>query len=177
MSNTYKDRPYWVRTNQPVKDTIIKRHRHENFGKPIYRYRPQLDTNGEPVTEEYITDIARWVDGHLIGFETVKRERIIYERYIHSYTVDHCTIDEPETSRSRYLGPYLGNKPCTKVVFTNKYNRPRKVEKREYHATARSKEKSQNRNVVKVYNTGEDIETMNWETPTTRENMHHGWWD
>ena len=54
MSRTLKDRPHWVKQNDKNLPRIAE-HEHKDAGKPIVRYVPVKDENGNPVMETYTT--------------------------------------------------------------------------------------------------------------------------
>jgi len=120
MSRTFKDRPFWVKSNDPSLRRSAS-HGHLRFGIPIYRRVPVKDENGNFVYNEYlgyrlierenaalklgITDLYRVIDKPEFGFLFRKEPHIYtdgikYERVIVGYHPDHCTIAEPATSSS-----------------------------------------------------------------------------
>ena len=66
MSRTDKDRPYWVRSNDP---TLLRdeHHNHTLFGKPEYTWAVVKDEKGEPVYEDiFHTKIIRISTGIVV---------------------------------------------------------------------------------------------------------------
>jgi len=51
MSRTFKDRPLWVRSNDPKEERKVY-HDHLSMGKPIYRSRRKRDADGKKLSEE-----------------------------------------------------------------------------------------------------------------------------
>lgn len=132
MSRTDKDRPYWVRCNDPKQEGRNVVHNHELFGRPIYHSRVKKDANGEVVTETRPVwvpgrKIYHYADGHVqevketwyakpAFYDAAELLHVIYEPSGHVYRefptyerveVGHypvtCTADRPRVPYRRNL--------------------------------------------------------------------------
>lgn len=54
MSRTLKDRPHWVKVNDKSLPRIAN-HEHKDAGKPVYRWLPVKDENGNKVMETFMS--------------------------------------------------------------------------------------------------------------------------
>jgi len=217
MSRTTKDRPYWVRANDPSESRNAD-HNHVHLGEPHYINRPVLDEFGDRIYDtvpQFVLAEEFKSSDYGFGFYTsyylrnktdAEREKILRlarlalsagkpKTPIHvgysgvlrtvrelAYVIpDHCTIDEPHDDKFGYSRSGYSPQPCSynlaHHVYSYYYNRPMVDEKRQYHATQRSRERAPLRAAVKYYNSGEDLDGYDHADLHGREHRHNGWWD
>jgi hypothetical protein len=85
MSRTLKDRPYWVKAN----DKSLSRtpsHNHEDAGKPVSRWLPVKDENGNNVMETYT----------YYGFLGYRAYNMFERRYKTYATWEELVAERPE---------------------------------------------------------------------------------
>jgi hypothetical protein len=157
MSRTFKDRPYWVKVNDPKKFTLEAYHDHVELGKPIYRHFPVLDENGEPVTKEVIVEYS-FFPGARRKF--IERQ---YDRRLIGYNVSECEVNRPET-REDY-------RHCGHVLEYYNYDSPQRYGKKIKHTASRARERQTLNRVPRNFSEdgyeGEDLRS--WESFTKYE--------
>ncbi len=150
------------------------------YAKKIYHY-----TDGHVQEVEYGwygTAKSSFYEGELDYVEHVPSRHVskqfpVMEKYVVGFYSDHCTADRP---RESIFGVWEDPEILCWVelerwVSSPWRHRPNKKAKRNYHSSARNSEQSASRDVVKSYNSGEDVDE-NWEGFTTRQKRHVGWW-
>lgn len=98
MSRTWKDKPFWVKTND---DDCFVFHNHHHFGKVFKKSFVVLDSEGAPVIERVIEthkqfEVSFDYKGGFFGFyKTVERvvERFVYTKRVVHVVPNVCTAD------------------------------------------------------------------------------------
>lgn len=175
MSRTFKDRPFWVRSND-VTETRYEHHNHGQFGEENLIRCPVKDENGDPVYELKTVPRGYYNENGSYVYSEYSWYALVTEVTVASVTKDYCTINEAGPSIHSYRARTDVN-ACSYILFENKFNRPLKKEKKIYHGAAKAAERAFLVKAAKLYNNGWDAEEFETETMTTRTNMHRGWWN
>lgn len=203
MSRTFKDRPYWVRANDPMELGRRIKHDHARAGNPIYEWRTVLDEAGEPILEEHESEVtAFWVlvfpSGSRMRVDTyretwtysntVMRYQVMKTKKFYSYKEEQVLVGYRPSECTEEIS--LTNEPWMASKFTHlctpeigygyrwSRNRPRKAEKQAYHASARTQEKEALRAALRA--SQDDLNDMwgdEFEKARTRQQRHNGRWD
>lgn len=185
MSRTFKDQPIWVQVNSNRKPhLIVEYHNHHKFGTNIIQRVP-VRVDGETVYETI--DNPRHVTlPNGTSIVNYADYRVKYDDAVIGHYADSCTVDEPESGERNSLHytstesePYTAN-PCGHHFtwkFMYPYGDPSQKELKEYHSSVRLRRKKSLRSVVKLYNSGKDIDEMVESPDITRTFMRGGIWD
>lgn len=202
MSKTYKDEPYWVRIKNTKKYNTYEEHCHRYFGvermhskfKTVRKGEPyvELITTWKPVfaseyhkvnTEELVLFLSF---GGSSTLHYIKEEQYVYRQPTESMITDTfkvkgadgCTIDE-DAPRQRWR---FIEHPCKRYIVNWQLgkretysNRPDKWSANYHHAVRRARQTLEAVEMVKLYNSGEDLEDYDYEPLYQR--THEGWWD
>lgn len=198
MSHTDKDRPYWVKGNDD-KLRRATRHNHELFGKPKYRRKAILDSNGNQILEEVIKErIVLKANGNVMTWWQMWGRNNLYnangelhadyraEKYVAGHTVksetvldfiypDYCTANL-NGSKSHEWG--AAELPCYNyVVENNIWQRPNQSDRAYISSVDRAKTRSILRGFEKTVNSvGWDDEDFD-DSDAPNKHHHWGWWD
>lgn len=171
MSRTFKDRPYWVRANDPMEPRIAH-HDHTALGTPIYKYENILDSQGNQITEEI--ELLYWTFDE--NSEIVQRYRkyslFKKKKTIVGYFADDCSLYEKKQSK-------FDKSPCYMDLSyqTHSYDRPEDSQaRRRYHSSKRIQEHETLRYAKKLYNSDGDIDFFTDESIELRKNFHRDYW-
>jgi hypothetical protein len=183
MSRTRKDRPYWVTLNDPKTADRVEDHDHTKFGKEVTRTRYVKDEKGEQVYEIIKFPDDGWVTKlnaagiYVYVFGELNWKRAVRETVVVGHMAEHCTIEVPE-ARAHDSRDLL---PCGFRIrwgYWKVSNRPRKKDRKAYHATYKTLERDALVNSRNRYNAGYDLDDWDeHEVYSTRTTNHRDWWD
>jgi hypothetical protein len=162
MSRTYKDAPWWVRSNDVSNDRVTY-HNHARFGEEIRTWSVDRDKDGNQKFIEVF-------DEHSNTVRFVKK----YKSFVTGYVKDYCTVDEPEAEGSGY--PHSGANPCGHMLDYHNWNRPSSKDKVLYHKGRRSRATIALRKPFKAFNSGEAIDDYDSVDTQYNEALHRGAW-
>lgn len=178
MSRTDKDRPYWVKTNDPSLPRH-ESHYHEAFGRSFKRQRQARNSDGTPryelKTESRIVlkenmgwylDAAR-LDPNIPWPIQHKRDELrfytretydywvpLYERMVTRTYADHCTIDEPNHGQPRHI-----INPCSYSLdywYFSPWGGVSKDQRSEFNSMKRRSQRDELKTYVKEVNAMDD---------------------
>lgn len=177
MSNTYKDRPFWVKLNDAKHTPVHTHHDHLDANTPIYEYRKVKDENGNQVyetrTHNYIELEWTLQDGskktlpRYMGMPegakavvevTLTRSWKVKktERVLIGYTPDHCTEGQKVTGKMNHLTGSTENLCYPQLSYSTQRGM-RKGDNAEHWGSVRNKKRSNTRNLRVSYNNGNDL--------------------
>jgi len=196
MSRTFKDRPYWVRTNDEHEPRDVF-HDHLSFGRPVYRTVPVTDEAGATLTEIGSTEITAGYHIYMISggvryysafkwyrvrksleaevlsvapvMKTISWERPVTGRKLIGYVASHCTGDEPMTKQD----PDGWFRPCSPSL---EYRRETilKSNRKLYHRVSRAQEQRGLKALTRFADNGESYDDA-WDVSLTRQQFHPEW--
>lgn len=129
MSRTFKDRPYWVKVNDPRNIETIEYHHHTNFGQARKKSVAVKEADGRKKTEESFYTAA--------SGEVFSRTVTVYETKLIGYTSTECDVHEPETG-AHYSEDLT---TCGRYLRYFNYSKPFSYGKKEKHHASRAKER------------------------------------
>lgn len=197
MSRTDKDRPYWVKRNDPTLLRYID-HDHLHFGEERYINVPVRDENNEVIMEE-VTKTRRTFRYYAAAKNNVSESEAYFgningkydylwaeEEYsalvpktkrILAYKVaDHCTENEPVASNSVELGVKV-IAPCDPWLLIDKsYSNVNKARRQEFHNMERRSSRDHLTKYVKEVNTYGYDEDFNDDDTPFLPNRPRAWW-
>lgn len=159
MSRTFKDRPYWVKTNDPKNLEVITYHHHVHFGRPLWKTVPVRDAEGNLVTTEETVKHYHTGEPYIVT-------RGVYENRLVGYTSKECDAHEPEdgthySESLRNCGHYL------RLLNPGRRTRDDKTEK---HRSSRARQRDLLKNITKTGALEDEDEVF-----MAQENMTETW--
>lgn len=179
MSRTLKDRPYWVRANDPDSSGRSVIHRHDLFGEAIYRAVRIKDKDGNQVYEEKV------IPGFGTKFLGYAPDTVVSLPVIQDVLVGHvsefCTADRISTDSGKPV-QYAGSRsinPCYPELdsYPVLYNRPTKLKRKTFHSSNRKREHVSLRESFKAFRGTSDYDEVDFDFESPRRNFHRKHWD
>lgn len=159
MSRTFKDRPYWVKTNDPKNLEVITYHHHTRFGRKLEKSFPVKDENGERVTKEVEFTTYFSKETHTVTVD-------VYESRLIGYHSTECDAHEPENGG--HYSESLRN--CGHYLRLHNYGSPTSYEKTEKHRATRARERNLLKNIIKLEEVEDEDEVFH-----SKENLTNYW--
>lgn len=177
MSRTRKDRPEWVKRNDPTL-LFYSSHEHLSFGYQFYKNFYPLDDEGNYIselktiswlepTENNITSGQTWVKKEY-SYLTTKTER----HKVFTYP-NHCTINDP-VSADRHERRY-GN-PCEKQLILGQRNDVDKKDKSHSQGKSRAANRVQLSSMCREANNSNHNILDDSNILCSESHHRYGWW-
>lgn len=186
MSDTWKDRPYWVRANDPEEPRRYVRHVCGwLIGKPIKQQVRVKNPDGTPKT--YDTVVKKWLkepygipDPWLpnrirwVYYEEVTVQLPLYVWVTVGFYPNHCVVNSLCHPNREEAFVNEENSTCSYQLRT-RYSGPSKIDRKKYHHGSRVREGALLKQVMNTYNSGYDVDDE--VGPVDRVRFHKDWWD